>query len=84
MKRILPTVLLIGLLTGCTSRYNITLLNGNRITTDGKPSLKNGFYVYKDMQGQPGAIAAGRVKEISPANMTSARTSSGHSAEPIK
>jgi hypothetical protein len=84
MKTFLPALLVVCLLTGCASHYTLTLNNGNRITAKSKPKLKNGFYVFEDVQGKPAAVAAGRVKEISPANMTSSRTSSGYSATPIK
>ncbi|MSU57935.1 MAG: YgdI/YgdR family lipoprotein [Pedosphaera sp.] len=85
MKTFLPIVLLAAaLLTGCASRYTITLNNGNRITATSKPKLQNGNYVFKDMKGQVGYIPAGRVREVSPANMSSSRMSSGYSAEPVK
>lgn len=72
------------LLTGCARSYTITLNSGNRITTQGKPKLQHGHYVFKDFKGQPGSVPAGRVREVSPSNMTSSRVSSGYSAEPVK
>ena len=83
MKKIF-LLLLIGLLTGCASRYTITLTNGNRITATSKPKLQNGGYVFKDAKGQQAFITAGRVREVAPANMASSRTSSGYSAAPDK
>jgi len=70
--------------TGCARNYTITLSSGSRITTKGKPKLQHGYYVYKDYQGKPGSVPAGRVREVSPSNMTSSRVNSGYSAEPIK
>jgi len=72
------------LLVGCARHYTITLSNGHRITTQGKPRLQNGTYVFKDAKGQPSSIPAGRVQEVSPSNMTSSRTSSGFKAEPTR
>jgi hypothetical protein len=70
MKRTwLALVLAPLLLAGCAQRYVMTLNNGAHITTRGKPQLKEGAYVFKDIQGQEGKIPAGRVTEISPASM---------------
>ena len=82
-------ILLVGLLgatllAGCTRHYTITLTNGNRITTLGKPRLEGAAYVFKDVKGQPGAISAGRVREIAPANQASSRMNSGFNAVPQK
>ena len=71
-------------LTGCARNYTLTLNSGSRITTKGKPKLEHGYYVFKDSQGKPGSVPAGRVRELSPSNMTSSRVNSGYSAEPIK
>ena len=85
MKSLLSLTLLAALLlTGCARHYTMTLSNGNRITTLGKPKLQNGTYIFKDAKGQPGAVPAGRVQEVSPANMSSSRTSSGFKAEPTR
>jgi len=85
MKILLPIALLAAaLLTGCASRYTITLNNGNRITATSKPRLEKGNYVFKDVKGQVNYLPAGRVREVSPANMSSSRMSSGYSAEPVK
>ena len=70
MKRVLlALVLSSSLLTGCTRHYVITLNNGACITTFGKPQLQGGSYVFKDAQGQPAYVPAGRVREIAPASM---------------
>ena len=85
MKSLLTLALFATLLlTGCARHYTMTLNNGNRITTLGKPKLQNGAYVFKDAKGQPGSVPAGRVQEVSPSNMTSSRTSSGFKAEPTR
>ena len=71
MKRFFPTLLLVSiLLTGCANRYVITLNNGSRITTAGKPRLESGNYVFKDTKGQPASVFAGSVREIAPASMS--------------
>ena len=70
MKRVLLAIVLgSSLLTGCTRHYVITLNNGARITTVGKPQLQRGSYVFKDAKGQPAAVPAGRVREVAPASM---------------
>lgn len=70
MKRFLPILLLLSvLLTGCARHYVITMNNGSRVTTQGKPKLQGGNYVFKDAKGQPGQVPAGRVREIAPASM---------------
>jgi hypothetical protein len=83
MKNIF-VLLFICLLTGCASRYTLTLNSGNRITATSKPKLQNGSYIFKDAKGELISVPAGRVREVAPANMASTRGSSGYSAEPIK
>ena len=78
MKHLLPGfLLLLGaiLLTGCSRHYVITLNNGSRISTTGKPRLENGAYVFKDTKGQPGTVFAGSVREVAPASMSKSETS---------
>ena len=71
MKWLFPTLLLVTVfLTGCANRYVITLNNGSRITTKGKPHLENGAYAYKDTKGEPGSVFAGSVREVAPASMS--------------
>ncbi|MCL4786420.1 MAG: YgdI/YgdR family lipoprotein [Verrucomicrobia bacterium] len=71
VARLLPVVLLMSfLVSGCARSYVITLNNGARIATKGKPKLEGGAYVFKDVKGQPGHVSAGRVREIAPASMS--------------
>jgi hypothetical protein len=70
MRRTLPALLLLLiLLTGCARTYVITMSSGARITTQGKPKLRDSTYFFKDAKGQPGQVSAGRVREIAPASM---------------
>ena len=85
MKSLLPLALLATFLfAGCARHYTVTLNSGNRITAIGKPKLQNGKYVFKDAKGDLRAEPAGRVREISPANMSTPRINSGYSAAPTK
>ena len=61
--------LLLIALCGCARQYVITLSNGSRLSTKGKPHLEGGYYVFKDALGQQNRISAGRVSEIAPASM---------------
>ena len=56
-------------LCGCASTYVITLSNGARITTSGRPKYKNGCYYYTDQSGRKGYVPGGRVREVAPASM---------------
>ena len=70
MKRMLLLALLgSSLLCGCSSQYVMTMNNGARITTNGKPKLDGQSYVFKDAKGQEVRVPAGRVREIAPASM---------------
>lgn len=71
MKKLISILCLGALLvTGCASHYVITMTNGVRVTTKGKPKLQEGKYVFKDLEGKPGYVPAGRVREIAPASMS--------------
>ena len=71
MKRLLLLSLSVLLIcSGCTSRYVMTMNNGSKIGSKGKPKLKDGVYVFKDMNGQQRSVPAGRVSEISPESMS--------------
>ncbi len=68
MKNIL--VLLIGavFLAGCMHNYDITLVNGMKITRVSKPKLnkETDVYTFKDIKGRKKSINAARVVEIAP------------------
>jgi hypothetical protein len=52
--------------TGCRTNYQLTLNNGNRITTSTKPKLVQGYYVFKGVNGQTNYVAEMRVRAIEP------------------
>ncbi len=73
MKKIALVLLLAAFVcTGCATRYNIQLTNGDVITARGKPKYDEakGGFLYKDGQGQPSFISGGRVREVAPASMS--------------
>ena len=57
------------LLTGCAQRYVMTLSNGQRIWSKGKPHLVEGFFVYKDGSGHDAKVQAYYVREVAPQSM---------------
>ena len=61
-------VMLLGALavTGCRTNYQVTLNNGNRITTSTKPKLVRGYYVFKDVYGHTNHVSEARVRAIEP------------------
>jgi len=72
MKRVILTLscaLAVLLFPGCAKNYVITLNNGSRINTVGKPKFQKGIYVFEDGLGQKAYVPAGRVREIAPASM---------------
>ena len=69
MKKILILLSSVVLLTGCASRYIITLNNGSQIIAHSKPQFKDGAYGFKDVNGKDAFVSAGRVSEIAPASM---------------
>ena len=56
------------LATGCARRYQITLSNGNTLTTKSKPKLnpETGAYLFKDAEGKPSSLPRFRVRQIEP------------------
>jgi hypothetical protein len=56
------------LLAGCAHRYDITLVNGERVTNVTKPILNRseGVFYYKDVRGLEHHVFAGRVVDIGP------------------
>lgn len=70
MKQLCLVLLIAPLVfAGCARHYVITLHNGNRITTQGKPQLQGGSYLYKDMGGNPGRVGVSRVADVAPSSM---------------
>ena len=65
----LPCALAVLMLCGCAHNYVITLNNGSRINTAGKPKFEKGVYIFKDGRGQKAYVPAGRVREVAPASM---------------
>jgi hypothetical protein len=68
MTRFLPLLLALAFCAGCASRYNITLNNGEVITSRGKPKLDKDHagYNFTDASGNPDYVSLGRVQEIAP------------------
>ena len=66
MRTVLLLLVLVLSVTGCRSHYQITLNNGNRITTLGKPKYDNGWYVYRDLNGRTNYISETRIQVIEP------------------
>lgn len=67
MKKIFLAALLAVLaVTGCRTKYQLTLNNGNQVTTANKPKLVNGYYVFKDLNGQTNYVSQTRVRAIEP------------------
>jgi uncharacterized lipoprotein YajG len=68
MKNILLLLLGCMLLAGCAHRYDVTLVNGMRLTHVSKPKLdqSTGTYSFTDERGQKKTVSASRVVEIAP------------------
>ena len=68
MTRISMLLLALTLCAGCTSHYNITVNNGEVITSRGKPKLdkEHTGYYFTDASGNPDYVSLGRVQEIEP------------------
>jgi len=74
-KTLLPALVGLLLLAGCSHGYVLTLNNGDRVRAASKPRLVNGFYYYKDSSGREGRpVFSGGVREIAPASMASEDT----------
>lgn len=69
MRPLLFCCLLAVSLCGCARTYVITLQNGRQVMTASKPRLEKGNYVFKDAEGKPAYVPAGRVREVAPASM---------------
>ena len=70
-KLLLPTLVGLLLLAGCSQNYVIVRTDFTRLYVNNKPKYKDGYYYYKDFDGQPTRIPAGRVREVAPTNMVS-------------
>lgn len=68
-KRLFPFALIALVMCGCARHYVITLTNGAKIDSRGKPQLDGAFFVYKDATGRKVWVSSGRVVEIAPASM---------------
>jgi len=68
MKNVLLLLLGAVFLTGCMHSYDVTLVNGMRITRVSKPKLnkENGLYTFTDIRGEKKSISAYRVVAIAP------------------
>jgi hypothetical protein len=68
MKNVLLLLLGSVFLSGCMHHYDLTLVNGVRITHVSKPKLdkENGVYTFKDVTGKEKSISASKVVEIAP------------------
>jgi PBP1b-binding outer membrane lipoprotein LpoB len=68
MKNILLLLLVAVFLAGCMHNYDLTLVNGMKITHVSKPKLnkQTGVYTFKDVKGRTNSISAARVVEIAP------------------
>jgi hypothetical protein len=55
------------ILTACRTHWDITTTNGTVIRSYDKPKLNDhGYYVFKDISGQPQEINKMRVRQIEP------------------
>ncbi|MEO6035666.1 MAG: YgdI/YgdR family lipoprotein [Verrucomicrobiota bacterium] len=68
MKKTFALLLIAMALTGCRSRYDVTLSNGTRFTGVSKPRIdkKTGQYRFKMPDGRVGNFNAGNVRLIEP------------------
>lgn len=69
--------LCVVLLSGCRTRYDITLNNGSVITAASKPRRQGNFYLFKDPSGRMTEVSAFRVVQIE------RRTGSGKARSPF-
>lgn len=68
---LLPVLACLLMMSGCARTYVLTLSNGDRIRTVGKPRLDKGFFYFKDASGRENTVFSGRVTEVAPASMAS-------------
>ena len=64
-KNLVPGIIAICLLTGCSTTYMIRLTNSDTLTAKTRPRLDgHGYYVFKDADGKDVRINELRVREI--------------------
>ena len=68
-KLFFPVLAGLLLLSGCAHNYVIVRTDFSRLYLNNKPKYKDGYYYFKDANGQPDRIPAGRVREVGPASM---------------
>jgi hypothetical protein len=68
LAKLPPLIMAAALLAGCARRYDITLVNGIRVTNVTKPILhrEDGVFIYKDVTGKEHHVNAARVVDIGP------------------
>jgi len=68
MKKMLLALAGTIFLAGCMHNWDVTLVNGTRITHVSKPKLdkQTGVYSFKDVKGRTNYISAARVVDIAP------------------
>ena len=68
MKKVLFSLLGTVLLTGCMHNYDLTLVNGTKITGVSKPKFnkETGAYTFTNVRGEQRSISASRVAAIAP------------------
>jgi hypothetical protein len=79
MKRSILLLLALALCAGCARIYNISLNDGDTITSRGKPvfdKARSG-YIYTDADGHSTYISMLRVREIEPQAWAKSDTSKG-------
>ena len=84
MIRCLLLAIAFLLTAGCASSYVLKMQNGTRITTQNKPKLEHGYYVFKDVQGRPSRVPAGRVRQIEPSSLAEEEKSQFNISTPKK
>ncbi|MDB6122892.1 MAG: hypothetical protein JWQ71_1885 [Pedosphaera sp.] len=78
MKTNLLTLLLsLLVVTGCASRYVMTLNNGSTYVTKGKPHLDKARnrYVFKDITGEQREVSPLQIRELAPESMQDTQSS---------
>jgi hypothetical protein len=71
MKTFFLALLLAAACAGCATRYDVTLTNGQVVTTRGKPHLSpdKNEWLFTDASGKPDRVPAGNVSQVAPQSM---------------